>query len=164
MGSTGRGRNWRSTDDIASGHPDRSDHPVSGGGGISSDERAVGARSVLQNPAVAAALNAKPPNTPPLPACAAPDQRKVFRKVRLRYQLISLAVIWTLTLVLLALSTSRAERSITKELIPLAVLILFVAAAAGVTVLLQSCSTLIRQEPNHASSRNAAPAKRRYVE
>jgi hypothetical protein len=97
--------------------------------------RALLEEEAARNPQIAAALASTPGTIPPLPVCPAPDERKVLRKVRLRYQAISFAVVWTLILLSVALlprfvSTSTGLQ-IAIAAIPFAVLCLFFAGALG---------------------------------
>ena len=71
-------------------------------------EASLASRSLLEeeaarNPQIAAALAATPGTIPPLPVCSAPEERKVLRKVRLRYQAITFAIVWMLILLSVAL-------------------------------------------------------------
>jgi hypothetical protein len=88
-----------------------------------------------RNPQVAAALAATSRIMPPLAANPAPDERKVMRKVRLRYQVMSFGILWTFALLVVALLPrffdTTAGIAMAINLLPFAVLVLFFVAAAG---------------------------------
>lgn len=104
-------------------------------GEASEATRALLEEEASRNPRTAAALAAIAPTTSPLPACPAPDERRVFRKVRLRYQAISFGIIWTLALLAVALLPhflgSGAAVGIAITFMPLAILALFFAGGVG---------------------------------
>jgi hypothetical protein len=104
-------------------------------GEASQASRALLEEEAARNPQIAAALAATPEAQPLLPVCSAPDERKVLRKIRLRYQAISFAVVWTLILLSVALLprfvSSSAGLQIAIAAMPFAVLILFFAGALG---------------------------------
>lgn len=88
------------------------------------------------NPQLAAALAARPRNTapPPMPPDPALDERKVFRRVRTRYQAISFAVVWTLVLLAIAFSprlftTTVNSTPLIIALLPFQLLIMIFAGA-----------------------------------
>ena len=93
------------------------------------------AEEAARDPKIAAALAASPRTIPPLPASPASSERKVLRKLRLRYQAISFAVVWTSVLLVVALLPRFAKTSTGIEIaitvVPFAGLILFYTGAAG---------------------------------
>ena len=103
-------------------------------------EASLASRSLLEeeaarNPQIAAVLAATPGTIPPLPVCSAPEERKVLRKVRLRYQAITFAIVWMLILLSVALLprfvSTGAGLQIAIAAMPFAVLSLFFAGAVG---------------------------------
>jgi hypothetical protein len=73
-------------------------------GEASQASRALLAEAAPRNPVVAAAMSAPPPAMAPLPADPARAERRMFRKLRLRYQALSFAFVWTVTFVLAMLA------------------------------------------------------------
>ncbi len=104
-------------------------------GEASQASRALLEEEAARNPQIAAALAAGPRPVPTLPAGPAPDERKVLRKVRLRYQAISFGIIWMLALLAVVLLprfvNTRTGIEIAISLMPFAVLILFFAGAVA---------------------------------
>ena len=104
-------------------------------GEASQASRALLEEEAARNPQIAAALAAGSRTIPLLPASPAPDERKVLRRVRLRYQAISFGVVWTLALLAVALlprfATTRPGLEIAMALVPFAVLVVFFAGAAA---------------------------------
>ena len=97
--------------------------------------RALLEEEAARNPQIAAALAATSPKPAPLPAYPAPDERKVLRRVRLRYQVLSFAALWMLALLAVGLlphlTQSSEGAAIAISIVPFAVLLLFFAGAAG---------------------------------
>lgn len=104
-------------------------------GEASQASRALLEEEAARNPQIAAALAAGSRTIPLLPASPAPDERKVLRKVRLRYQAISFGAVWTLALLAVVLLPRFVNTSTGVEiaiaLVPFAVLVLFFAGAVG---------------------------------
>jgi hypothetical protein len=104
-------------------------------GEASQASRALLEKEASSDPQIAAALAAKLGMAVPLTAYPAPDERKVMRKVRLRYQAMSFGVVWVLALLAVALLprffNSHAGIALAISFLPFAVLILFFVAAAG---------------------------------
>jgi hypothetical protein len=104
-------------------------------GEASQASRALLEEEATRNPQIAAALAARSRTIPALPANPALDERKVLRKVRLRYQAISFGVVWTLALLSVVLLPRFASTSMGVEiaiaLVPLAILVLFFAGGLG---------------------------------
>jgi hypothetical protein len=104
-------------------------------GEASQASRALVEEEAARNPQIAAALAAGSRMIPPLPASPALHERKVLRKVRLRYQAISFGVVWTLALIAVAVlprvASSGNGAEVAIALVPFAILVLFFAAALG---------------------------------
>ena len=104
-------------------------------GEASQASRALLDEEASRNPQIAAALAATSRAPAPLPADPAPDERKVMRKVRLRYQVMSFGIVWTFALLFIALLprffNTTAGVAMAINLLPFAVLVLFFAGAAG---------------------------------
>jgi hypothetical protein len=95
-------------------------------GEASQASRALLAEAAPRNPVVAAAMSAPPPAMAPLPADPARAERRMFRKLRLRYQALSFAFVWTVTFVLAMLaphwfSPSEAAVALWANPVPLVV-------------------------------------------
>ena len=73
-------------------------------GEASQASRALLEEEASRNPGLAEALAATYRPMAPLPADPAPAERRVFRKVRVRYQAISFAAVWTLALFAIVLA------------------------------------------------------------
>jgi hypothetical protein len=109
-------------------------------GEASQASRALLEEEASRNPQVAAALAAAPGGIPPLPAHPAAFERKVLRKLRFRYQLLSFAIVWTFALVAVAfvprlLNTSTGV-AMAIQALPFAVLLLFFGGAIVLLCLL----------------------------
>jgi hypothetical protein len=104
-------------------------------GEASQASRALLEQEAARNPEIAAALTARSRTLPEFPASPALDERKVFRKVRLRYQAISFGLLWTLALIGIVLIPRIASTGtgvqIAMAFMPFAVLVLFFAGAVG---------------------------------
>lgn len=104
-------------------------------GEASQASRALLEDEAARSPQLAAALAAPSRAMAPLPAHAAPDERVVLRRVRLRYQAFAFAAVW----ILAAFSIMLFPRvmspgpgvALAINFIPLALLCLFAAAAVG---------------------------------
>lgn len=103
-------------------------------------EASQASRSLLEaeathNPQIAAALAAPSRAFAPLPIHPPPDERKVWRKVRLRYYAIAFAIAWTMALGFLVALIPLAGPSLGIEIVagfvPLLALLLFAAGAIG---------------------------------
>ncbi len=103
-------------------------------GEASQASRALLEAEAARNPQLAAALSARPgTGAQALPGNPAPDERKVFRKVRTRYQVIAVAAVWTFVLLMLALLPQRTTSTpLIIALLPFLLLITLFAAAVGV--------------------------------
>ncbi len=104
-------------------------------GEASQASRALLEEEAARNPQIATALAAGSRTIPPLPASPALDERKVLRKVRLRYQVMCFGVVWTLALLAVAVLPRFASTGMGVEMaiasLPFAVLLLFFAGAVG---------------------------------
>lgn len=106
-------------------------------GEASQASRALLEAEAARNPQLAEALSARPrTGAPALPGNPAPDERKVFRKVRTRYQAISFAAVWTLVLLAIAFSprlftTTVNSTPLIIALLPFLLLIMMFAGALG---------------------------------
>lgn len=104
-------------------------------GEASQASRALLEEEATRNPQIAAALAAGPRPMAPLPVSSEIQEGKVLRKVRLRYQVISFGAVWMLALIAIAVLprfiSTPAGMEMAINLMPLAVLVVFFAAAAG---------------------------------
>lgn len=109
-------------------------------GEASQASRALLEEEAARNPQIAAALAATSPKAAPLPAYPAPDERRVLRKVRLRYQVLSFGAVWMLALFAVAMlprfASSSGGLAIAMAMVPFAALLLFFAGAVGALYLL----------------------------
>ena len=104
-------------------------------GEASQASRALLEEEAVRNPQIAAALSARPMPVAALPTVLPAAERKVFRKVRLRYQALTFAGVWLLALLAVValpyLASSPAGVAIAINAIPFAVLLLALTAMAG---------------------------------
>ncbi len=105
-------------------------------GEASQASRALLEEEAARNAQLAAALASPSRVMAALPANPAPDERKVWRKVRLRYLAVSFAVAWTMALLTLVAFVPRlvgpgAGLQIAMAVVPFAVFALFAAGALG---------------------------------
>lgn len=104
-------------------------------GEASQASRALLEQEAARNPQIAAALAARPMPMAPLPAELPSAERKVFRRVRLRYQALSFAAVWLLALVAVValprLASSPDGVALAINAMPFVVLLLAFAAVGG---------------------------------
>ncbi len=105
-------------------------------GEASEASRALLEEEALRNPRLAAALAATSRPLVPLPVDPFLAERRVLRKVRVRYQAISFAVVWTLTLLLIVLAPflfvhAGEGGAIAIAALPFLLLLLLFVGAAG---------------------------------
>lgn len=104
-------------------------------GEASQASRALLEEEAVRNPQIAAALTARPMPVAPLPTVLPAAERKVFRKVRLRYQALTFAAVWLLALLAVValpyLASSPTGVAMAINAMPFAVLLLAFTAMAG---------------------------------
>jgi len=106
-------------------------------GEASQASRAFLEEEARRNTQVAAALAAAPRAVPALPRASALDEGKTFRKVRLRYQALAFAAVWSIAFLLIVVGfvfpapTDSVRVQLVATAAPFLFLVLFFGGAVG---------------------------------